>query len=500
MKLGTVAIVGRPNVGKSSLFNRILGKRVAVVADREGVTRDAHFQEVQWKHAQFQLVDTGGFLTDLRDSIDELVRDRIFHTLQEAHVIVFVVDGKSGLVELDINLAKMVRRAKKPIVLAINKAESKSVQMDIHDYWQLGMGEPMPIAAINGEGVQGLLEKVVSALPNRKKSEAGEKGSKGLRLAILGRPNSGKSTLVNWIVGEERVIVSPIAGTTRDSIDTAITYNDQPITLTDTAGLRKKAKVHNDVEYFSNLRSIEAIRRSDVCVLLLDATEGMGVQDLKIFNLIQEAGKGLIIGLNKWDLVEKETNTLAEYSKLIEEKVPDLAYYPKISLSAHTGKRAHKVLEQALRIHQRMLGVLGRDKVIDFFKEAMAKHPHPHCSKGAVKLTRCCQVMVQPPALAFEVRRAELVFPSYVRYLKRRAYEYFKLEGVPLNLFFRKSLDLRTDEELLGFAGFKGSEQTEEELRGVGALEVDEYERETSSDFAKENQSYTGENKDSSHT
>ena len=445
MSIPSVVIVGRPNVGKSSLFNRILRKRQAVVADREGVTRDAHYAEVEFKGKVFELVDTGGFLKE-GDPFSGFVKDRIDFCIRRATVIVFVTDGRVGITGLDEEFSKWVLKSHENLVLAVNKMEKDSDNQ--YEFWNLAMGEPMAISAAQGLGIESLMDKVISYFS---KSYIKPSKPSDFSIAILGKPNSGKSTFINKLLGEDKLIVSPISGTTRDAIDTIIQYQDYTITLTDTAGLRKKAKVDDSVEYYSNLRTIEAIRRSDVCALLLDSLDGMSFQDLKIFNLIQQANKGLILCLNKWDLIEKETNTLKEYSKLIEAKVPDFAFYPKISISGLTGQRVYKVLDEAILVRKRMQSILGREQVIEYFKNAIETHPHPHCNKGAVILERCCQVTVDPPALSFEVKRHKLVFESYIRYLKRKLYNSFDLQGSPVILYFRPNMDLRTDEDLLEF-------------------------------------------------
>ncbi|MBF0430463.1 MAG: ribosome biogenesis GTPase Der [Fibrobacteria bacterium] len=451
MKGGTVTIVGRPNVGKSSLFNRILKKRLAVVADREGVTRDLHFQFSEWDGVAFQLVDTGGFMLDTQDALDAMVVDKIKLAILESDVILFVADGLSSIVDMDKRLANFVRKSGIPFVLAVNKLESKQAQMDIHDFWKLGMGEPHPVSAKSGYGVTSLLDKIVSELPNNyeKKEE-----TDGIRLAILGRPNSGKSTLVNKILGEDHLIVSPVAGTTRDSIDTEVSYKGHNIILTDTAGLRKKAKVRDDVEYFSNLRAIEAIRRSDVCVLLLDADRGLEVQDLKIFTLILETGKGMVICFNKWDIVEAEHDTLDKFNKAIINKVPDMEWIPKVPVSGLTGKRVTRMLDTVIQVYENLHKVLGREEVVKYFQAAIAKYPHPRCNKGSVNMRRLCQVTINPPGFVVEAQRPQNVFPSYERYLKRSLYNYFELAGAPVKFFFKRDIKLRTDEDLTDFNNY----------------------------------------------
>ncbi len=445
MNAPCVVITGRPNVGKSSLFNRILKKRVAVVADKEGVTRDLHFQETEWEGCRFQLVDTGGYMSGKLDKIEQAVCLRISNAVAGASAVIFVADGLSGLTDEDTRLAKIVLRAGVPVVLAVNKLEREKERINLHNFWRLGLGEPMAVSAKTKYGVSSLMTQVVQKFPEH--PDVNE-NPKGLRLAILGRPNSGKSTLVNQIMGNEELIVSQVAGTTRDAIDSHFTYKDIPVILTDTAGLRKKARVSEDVEYYCNLRTIESIRNSDVCVLLIDSTRGLESQDLKIFSLVQEAGKGLVLCFNKWDAVEAEDKTFDHLTKNCQKKVPDFEWIPIISLSGLTGKRVTRLLDTAFDVFKNNFRILGRDNVVEFYRETVGKYPHPFSTKGDVKLSRCCQVMLNPVALAFEARRPENVQESYVRYLRRSAYKYFQLDGVALKIFFRRNFKLRTDEEL----------------------------------------------------
>ncbi|MEO7426405.1 MAG: ribosome biogenesis GTPase Der [Fibrobacteria bacterium] len=448
MNLATVVIVGRPNVGKSSFFNRVLGRRAAVVANREGVTRDRHYQIAEWNGVHFQIVDTGGFLSKDLDALNSSVRDQILVAVEEADLVLFLVDGRVGITEMDLTFARLIQKTGQPTLLVVNKAESRSVSLEASQYWSLGLGEPLPISALQGDNVADLLDAVVEKLPSKPRHVPKEDKT---RVAILGRPNAGKSTMVNSLVGEERVIVSEIAGTTRDAIDTEFEYNGHKIVLTDTAGLRRKARVKDEVEYFSNMRALEAIRRSDVCVLLVDAKRGMEIQDFRICTMIQEIGKGLIIVLNKWDIMEPDSKTFDHVVKELRNKNPDLEEYPFLSTSALTGKRLVRVLDEIVKVKANLGRVLGRDNVIKFFEEAIVKHPHPATSLGPVILTRCCQVLVNPPALAFEVSAPERVTTSYTRYLRRQAYEFFQLEGAPLRIWFRSRFKLRSDEDLLSW-------------------------------------------------
>lgn len=460
MRLPTVVIVGRPNVGKSSLFNRVLGRREAVVADREGVTRDRHYQNASWNGRTFQIVDTGGFISKSTDSLDDQVRQQIEVAVEEADHVAFVIDGKAGVTDLDLQFARLLLRKNKPTTLMVNKCESPSTALEAASAWSLGFNNPYPVSALQGMGVADALDAIVNALPDYWSDEPEETV---IRIAVLGRPNAGKSTLINAIVGENRLITSEVAGTTRDAIDTPFTWEGRKFVLTDTAGLRKKARVEDEVEYFSNLRTLEAIRRSDVCLLMVDATLGMEVQDFRIAELIEKEGKGMIIALNKWDAVEAEDKTFDHMVRDLVYRAPKLDWIPFISTSGLTGKRITRLLSKSVEVYDSLRRILTRDKVIEWFQIAMATHPHPPTPVGPALLKRCCQVLVNPPALAFEINHPERVVESYTRYLRKSAIEYFGLEGVPLRIWYRSRFQLRTDEELQSFLTRTGVAPTEEE-------------------------------------
>ena len=473
MKLPRAVITGRPNVGKSSLFNRIVGRRAAVVANRDGVTRDRHYQDAEWHGHRFCIVDTGGFMSPSGNSMLDQVQDQIESALDEATLVLFVIDGLVGVTAEDEKFAKMVLRKKAPVILLVNKSEKVSTALDSHEAWSLGMGQPYPVSALSGFGMNSLLEEVTSRLPE---VEVPEWTESELKLAVLGRPNAGKSTLVNSLLGEERLVTSDVPGTTRDSIDSEFEYKGFRVVLTDTAGLRKKAKVHDEVEYFSNMRAIESIRRGQICILLVDALLGLSEQDLRICQMVKQEGRGLFLILNKWDLADTGDQLFDKTVKEIRRRSPELEGVPFLAISALTGKRVHKILDQALIIKKNMEQVLGREEVIKFFEETIETHPHPGTSQGMVNLKRCCQVMVDPVALAIETPFPKRVVPSYVRYLRRKAMNYFALEGVPLRIWFRSKFQLRTDEELKTY--LQGHRQGFEEWKDEPAFEPDEKESE----------------------
>jgi len=445
-----VCIVGRPNVGKSSLFNRILGRRAAVVSDREGVTRDRHYQEAQWQGTTFTLVDTGGFMTDEQiDVLADSVREQIFTAVNEADLILFMVDIRVGITTLDQQFAKHILKTEKPVILVANKSEDATDRAEGFAFLKLGMGTPRTISALTGYAVLSLLDEVVLHLPKKGKS-AGEDFS--ISFAILGRPNVGKSTLLNKILGEERVVVSDIPGTTRDSIDCYFTYNGVNFKVTDTAGLRKKAKVakqKDEVEIFSNMRTMESIRRSDVVVLLLDTTRGFEIQDLRIITEIRKAGKGLILAINKWDILEnKDSKSFDLIVKEIREKDPLFEWVPVISISALEGLRVHRLLQEIQTVYANCKRVIGRERVAETFKTAIQRNPHHSRGGHSVQLRRACQILTNPPVITIETPYPDSVDEAYKRYLLKTFFEEFGLKGAPLRLNFDRILHLRSDEDL----------------------------------------------------
>ncbi len=439
-------------MGKSSLFNRILGRRAAVVSDREGVTRDRHYQTASYHGREFTVVDTGGFLPD--DTVDVLaanVRDQIFAAIQEADLILFMVDSRVGITKLDDQFAKMIRKLDKQVLLVANKSELPEDRSESWEFFSLGMGQPRTISALTGYACLSLLDEVISLLPNKGVSSK-EEEKRPIRFAILGRPNAGKSTLLNRLLGEERVVVSDIPGTTRDSIDCTFTADGEKFVVTDTAGLRKKAKVDDEVEIFSNMRSQESIRRSDLSLLVIDATLGISEQDFRIIQDIRQAGKGLIIILNKWDILPNKTEKSFDHIvKEMREREPQFEYIPTLSISAKEGQRVHRILQEIRSVYANCRRVIGRDRVAEVFADAIAKNPHPAHAGRLVKLTRACQIMVEPPVIDIETRNPEGVDESYKRYLLKTFFEAFHLNGAPLRLNFDRKLILRKDEDLEQF-------------------------------------------------
>lgn len=453
-QLPVICIVGRPNVGKSSLFNRILGRRAAVVADRDGVTRDRHYQEASWAGTPFEMVDTGGYLPD--DTIDVLadsVRVQIFKAIEDSDLVIFMVDVRVGPQELDKRFAKLVQKSGKPVVLIANKAEKDSDRVEPWAFLGLGLGEPKMISATTGYGMQSTMELVMGLLPKTSaRSNLGPPDPGVVRFAVLGRPNAGKSTFLNRILGEERLVVSDIAGTTRDSIEVDFVWHGQKFVVTDTAGLRKKAKVEDEVEVFSNMRTLESIKRSDVSVLMVDATRGLEIQDFRIIEQIRAAGKGLVLVFNKWDIFEgKDSKSFDHMVKALKEKETMLEWVPIIAISALEGQRIHRVVQEILTVWKNCRRVLGRDRLAETFLRAVTAKPHPMRRSKPVRLERACQILVNPPVIAIESNYPDLVDDGYKRFVLKTLFEEFQLHGAPLRINLVRHLDLRKDEELEQF-------------------------------------------------
>ena len=431
-----VAIVGRPNVGKSTLFNALAGEKIAIVKDTPGVTRDRIYADVTWLDKTFTLIDTGGIEPESQDIILSQMREQAQIAIDTADVIIFITDVRQGLVDSDAKVADMLRRSRKPVVLVVNKVDSvRKYMMDVYEFYNLGIGEPMAISAANRMGLGDMLEVVVSRFPE----DRGEDDAEDIpKIAIVGKPNVGKSSLVNHLLGEERMIVSDIAGTTRDAVDARVSRNGREYLFIDTAGLRRKGKVREDIERYSVIRTVTAVERADVAVILIDATEGVTEQDAKIAGIAHENGKGVIIAVNKWDAIEKDDKTIYKHTNRIREILSYMPYAELVFISAKTGQRIPRLFEtidavienQTLRIQT---GVLN-----EILSEAVALQQPPSDKGRRLKIYYMTQVAVKPPTFVIFVNDKELMHFSYVRYLENQIRNAFGFRGTPLKFIIRE--------------------------------------------------------------
>lgn len=432
-----VAIVGRPNVGKSTLFNRLTQTRQAIVDETAGTTRDRQYGKVEWCGKDFSLVDTGGWVVNSDDIFEEEINKQVSIALEEADVILFVVDVMNGLTDLDMSIANMLRRSKKEAIIVSNKADNFSLHNDSAEFYALGLGDPINISAINGSGTGDLLDLILTKFTKNIEEEALEDIP---RIAIVGRPNAGKSSLVNALIGEERNIVTNIAGTTRDSIYTRFNKFNLDFYLVDTAGIRKKAKVNEGLEYYSVIRSIRAIENSDVCVLMIDATKGIESQDLNIFSLIQKNKKGLVVCINKWDLVEnKEQIVIKTFERAIRERLAPFTDFPIIFASAMTKQRILKVIETAKEVFERRKTRIATHKLNEVLLPIIENTPPPSNKGKYVKIKYITQLpKTQIPSFVFFCNLPQWVKEPYKRFLENRIRDNWNLSGTPINIFIRE--------------------------------------------------------------
>jgi len=447
-----VALVGRPNVGKSTLFNRLVGRRLAVVDDRPGTTRDRLQAHCEWDGVQFTVVDTGGIevlpervvagtrpgprrpLTEDSAAFIPLIRAQAELAIAEADVVVFLTDAAAGLTPADEEVADILRRSQKPVFLAANKAESPRVRQAAVEFYALGLGEVHPISALHGHGVADLLDQVVRALPTWE----AEPEDESVKLAIVGRPNVGKSSLLNRLLGEERAIVSPVPGTTRDAIDTRMEWEGVPVTLIDTAGIRRRGKVRPGVEKYSVLRALRAIQRADVALLMVDATEGVTAQDAHVASFILDEWCGVVVLVNKWDAIEKDTYTMVEYTEHVRTTLKFMDYVPVLFISALTGQRVGRVIPEALAVHEARRHRIPTGELNRIVRDAVGRHAPPSKRGKRLKIFYVSQPEVAPPTFVFHVNDPDLVHFSYERYLENRIREHYPFTGVPLRLVFRR--------------------------------------------------------------
>ena len=432
MNIPVVVLVGRPNVGKSALFNRIVGANAAIVSDEAGTTRDRHFGRAEWNGRSFWLVDTGGLTDDPSVPMDVEIRRQVLQGVAEADLILLVVDAKAGLHPRDSRVVDILRESRRPWLLVANKVDDPR-SADHYEFYALGAGDPLPVSAVNGKGSGDLLDRVVEAFPPAVVEE-----STALHIAVVGRPNVGKSSFVNRLLGEDRLVVSEVAGTTRDAIDSPLVYHGRDMVFIDTAGLRRQSKVEEGIEFYSALRTRRAIERADICVLLIDAVEGLHNQDLKIATLAWEAGRGLLIVVNKWDLKEKGDKTAAHFQKEAIEKAPYLRFVPFLFTSAKTGQRVQKVLDLILAVDQERQKRIATSEVNERLGELVARRQPPQAAGREVKLIYATQVEISPPTFAVFGNHPELVEEHYVRYLHNGFREAWGFTGTPLRILLRR--------------------------------------------------------------
>lgn len=437
MSTPIVAIVGRPNVGKSTLFNRLVGAPVAITEDTPGTTRDRLYGDTEWNGRDFVVVDTGGLIPGEDETMARAIREQAEIAMDQADVILFLVDAKAGQSADDSAIADLLRRGRKPVVLAANKADSERRRIAATEFYELGLGEPIAISSVQGLGTGDMLDAVVRQLPPV--ADEPEDDDVALRLAIVGRPNVGKSSLLNALLGFERVMVSDVPGTTRDATDTVLEHEGQQIVLIDTAGIRRRGHVKGSIEKYSVMRAIRAISRADVALLIIDATEPLTAQDQHVAGYVQEAKKGMIVVVNKWDLVEKSATTMNEYTALVRRELNFMSYVPVLFVSAKTKQRVHKILDEALRIETQRQKRIPTGRLNDVVQEALRAHP-PLSGKGKLlKIKYVTQAATDPPTFVFFVNDAELVHFSYRRFLENQLREAFGFAGTTLLLVFRQT-------------------------------------------------------------
>jgi len=429
-----VAIVGRPNVGKSTFFNRLTETRQAIVDEVSGVTRDRHYGKVIWNGHEFSIIDTGGYVTNSDDVFEEEIRKQVILAIEEADVVIFLVDVVSGITDLDQTIAGMLRKIKKPLVLVVNKVDNSSRLFDAAEFYGLGLGDYFALSSINGSGTGDMLDKLTSMFEKKEEEEEEDIA----KIAVIGRPNVGKSSLVNALIGEERNIVTPISGTTRDSIHTRYNKFNHDFYLVDTAGLRKKGKVKEDLEFYSVMRSVRAIEHADVCLLLIDATIGIESQDVNIFHLIERNWKGVVVLVNKWDLVDKETMTMKQFEEQIRQRLEPFVDVPLLFVSALTKQRIHKALELAIKVYEQRRVRIPTSKLNEVMQKAIEDN-HPPAIKGKfIRIKYVTQLPTHAPAFAFYCNLPQYVREPYKRYLENQIRKHFDFTGVPIRIFMRK--------------------------------------------------------------
>lgn len=434
MAKDTVAILGRPNVGKSTLFNRLTESRKAIVDEVSGVTRDRHYGVVEWEGKMFNLIDTGGYIEHTEDIFEQEIRKQVKLAIEEASVILFVVDVTTGITDLDQQMADMLRKIDKKVLTVVNKVDNLQRNYDANVFYGLGLGDIFPITSLHGSGTGDLLDEVLKHL--ELKDHAPEEDIP--RFAVVGKPNVGKSSLVNNLIGEERNIVTTVSGTTRDSVYSRYTKFQHDFYLVDTAGLRRKGKVHEDVEFYSVMRAIRAIEHADVCLLMIDATQGIQSQDMNILKLIQQNRRGVVMLVNKWDLIEKDSGTANDYTRMIKQKIAPFQDIPIIFTSAIYKKRIHRVLEEAERVYQNRIRRISTSQLNKVIQEAVNSSPPPAVRGRYIQIKYATQLHTHAPSFAFFCNYPQNVREPYKRYIENVLRKHFDFTGVPIQIFFRK--------------------------------------------------------------
>ena len=435
MSLPVVAVVGRPNVGKSTFFNRAIGRRQAIVDDTPGITRDRNFAQAEWTGRHFFVVDTGGVVEGSDRTIDRLIREQAMTAVDEADAVLFMVDSKAGVHPLDQKLSEVLRKVSKPVLLTVNKVDNLPLERSHLDFWELGMGEPHPVSSVSGRGFGDLFDAMLPLLPE----ETGEPTPGEVRIAVIGKPNAGKSSLINRLFGQERVMVSEVPGTTRDPVDLTMTYHGREITFVDTAGLRRHARIRDSVEYYSTLRTARVVRDADVCLVVIDAAEGLHVQDIKVAETAWEAGCGVIAVCNKWDLVEKDTWTAPDVQRDAGRRTPFLRHVPFLFVSALTGLRVRKTLDLVLAVAERRRQRVPTHEVNELLEELVHRQPPPHARGRPVRIKYATQAETEPPTFILFSNLPDEIPVHYRRFIVNGLRDRWGFLGVPLRLRLRKS-------------------------------------------------------------
>ena len=429
-----VAVVGRPNVGKSTFFNRLIKRREAIVDAVSGVTRDRHYGKTDWNGVSFSVIDTGGYLAGGDDSFEKEINKQVALAIDEADAIIFMVNVEEGLTGMDESVAELLRKCRKPILVAVNKVDSNNRRNDMHEFYALGFEHLYALSSVNGSGTGELLDDLVALLPEKEKQEENPLP----RFAVVGRPNAGKSSFINALIGEDRYIVTDIAGTTRDAIDTKYNRFGFEFNLVDTAGIRRKSKVKEDLEFYSVMRSIRAIEHSDVCILMLDATRGFESQDANIFWLAQRNRKGIVILVNKWDLVEKENNTAKEYEAVIRKEIEPFTDVPILFVSALNKQRIYKAIETAVAVYNNRTKRIPTRKLNEVMLPIIENYPPPAIKGKYIKIKFCTQLPTPMPQFAFFANLPQYVKDPYRRFIENKLRENFDFNGVPIDVYFRQ--------------------------------------------------------------